>query len=196
MISARALLSWPVLQFFAFDIVWLICAWSSPRPSAALWSGAVAVPFMAASVWAASMDAKSDPAAFRLRTSGKILAAAAIGYAVDSGLFALGYFVLRTPEGNEVSANLAPLWLAFLWVGFATTLTGALSWLSSRPVLTLTLGAVAGPVSYLAGASFGAFAVKGPWLWLAIVWGPLLWILLRVTSGSRAPASSTAATEG
>jgi Protein of unknown function (DUF2878) len=52
---------------------------------------------------------------------------------------------------------LSPFWLWALWVMFALTLNASLSFLQTQPLaLSALLGLVFGPLSYVAGAEFGA----------------------------------------
>ena len=43
-----------------------------------------------------------------------------------------------------------------MWCGFSATVNHSLSWLHNRYVASAFLGVVSGPLSYLAGAKFGA----------------------------------------
>lgn len=88
----------------------------------------------------------------------------------------------------------APPWVLVLWLLIAATLRGALSWLSGRYVLAAALGAVAGPLAYVAGERLGAATVGDP-RWLSLVslameWGlatPLI-VLLAHRIGATHPA--------
>lgn len=51
---------------------------------------------------------------------------------------------------------LAPLWMAGLWVNFATTLNHSLGWLKGQPFIAALLGGVGGPLAFLAGVKLGA----------------------------------------
>ncbi len=51
---------------------------------------------------------------------------------------------------------LAPLWITAMWGGFAATLNHSLSWIKPKPFLGFILGAIFGPLSYMAGAKFDA----------------------------------------
>ncbi|WP_339650243.1 DUF2878 domain-containing protein [Halopseudomonas pelagia] len=69
------------------------------------------------------------------------------GTAVDSFLLQMGVFSF---SGDPL---LAPLWLVLLWAMLGTTLNHCLAW-SAKPVWrACLLGAIAGPLSYFAGAS-------------------------------------------
>jgi len=103
--------------------------------------------------------------------------ALAIGLVWDSALASSGW--IRFTSGVLVD-GVAPPWILALWSLFATTLNVSLGWLKGRIVLAALLGAVAGPLSYWAGARFGAidFIALTPALCaLAIGWAvmtPLL----------------------
>jgi hypothetical protein len=56
-------------------------------------------------------------------------------------------------------SNLAPYWMAALWVIFATTLNLSLAWLKYRKFFAAILAAIAGPLAYLAGTRLGALAM-------------------------------------
>ena len=71
----------------------------------------------------------------------------------------------------------APFWIISMWAGFAATLNHSLYWLAEKWLLAFLMGAIFGPLSYLAGIKFGAlnfnpnFKTLGI---LAIVWGIVL----------------------
>ncbi|MGH7965846.1 MAG: DUF2878 domain-containing protein [Candidatus Binatia bacterium] len=79
-------------------------------------------------------------------------------------------------------AWLCPLWITALWMIFATTLHTSLRWLAGRYALAAILGAVGGPLSYYAGARFGALTLyPHPTLTLAtitIVWAIVMPVLI------------------
>ena len=77
---------------------------------------------------------------------------------------------------------LAPVWIIAMWMLFSTTLNHSLSWLKGRPWLSFLLGAIFGPLSYIAGTRLEAIAFNGDW-WtivgmLAIVWGASMMLLM------------------
>ncbi len=78
-------------------------------------------------------------------------------------------------------AGTAPSWMMALWAIFATTLNVSLRSLRTHPGLAMILGAVGGPLSYLAGARLGAltFAATGPALSaIGLGWAILTPVLL------------------
>lgn len=82
-----------------------------------------------------------------------ILAFTSVGVIWDSLLI---YFGALSFSNSPVSA---PLWLACLWLLFACTLNHSLAWLKSKLLIAAFLGAVAAPLSYLAGIKLGAASV-------------------------------------
>jgi hypothetical protein len=71
----------------------------------------------------------------------------------------------------------APYWIIALWASFAMQLNVAYGWLKHRVWLAVLFGAIAGPVSFHAGAALHALRVDNPWRTmpaLAIGWACLL----------------------
>ncbi|MNF46191.1 hypothetical protein D3C84_273460 [compost metagenome] len=84
----------------------------------------------------------------RWRDEGRLVASVLIaGSALDSFLLQFGVFDFGAER------LLVPLWLALLWALFATTLNHCLAWTARPWWLGSLLGALAGPLSYWAGAS-------------------------------------------
>jgi hypothetical protein len=115
-----------------------------------------------------------------------IFLVALVGIIIDSGLFAAGVF----NDGSE--RHIAPLWLIGLWLLFATTLNHSFSWLHQRYVLAIVLGAISGPLSYLAGVKLGAvsFGIEqvSALLLLALIWAVLFPVSLFVATANRSLA--------
>jgi hypothetical protein len=88
-----------------------------------------------------------------------LLSAAALGLLVDSLLLSSGW--LEYPNGLWL-AGFAPYWIVAMWMLFATTLNVSLAWLHGRLVLAALLGAVGGPLSYLAGEKLGGIYLLQP----------------------------------
>jgi len=108
-----------------------------------------------------------------------LLAAAALGLALDSLQLNLGVF--RYPSGTPL-AGLAPPWIVVLWLQFATLLHFGLRWMAGRYRLAALLGFVGGPLSFWGGERLGAieFASPAAYLALACVWSAamptLIWL--------------------
>ena len=115
----------------------------------------------------------------------RLLATAGVlGFLLDSLQALLGVFSFGT--GGALSW-MSPLWMIALWPNFATTLHTSLSWLAGRYALAAVFGAIAGPLSYYAGAQLGALSLH-PHLFvslgtLSVVWSiltpGLLWLAAR-----------------
>lgn len=85
-----------------------------------------------------------------------VLIAIALGLVHDSLLLHSGY--IRFVE----SAYLPPLWLVCLWALLGITLNHSLVWIYSRPLWSALLGAIAAPLSYLAGVSLSSAEWSSP----------------------------------
>jgi hypothetical protein len=82
-----------------------------------------------------------------------VLAAVMIGAFWESLLVHTGLLVY--PNG-EIIPGAAPYWLLGLWALFAIQFNVVYAWLKHRLWLAALLGAVAGPLSFRAGAALGA----------------------------------------
>lgn len=76
-----------------------------------------------------------------------------VGYVADSILVLAG--VLRFPA-QAVLGWPSTAWMVALWVLQAAVLGGAMSWMRDRFVLAAVVGAIGGPLAYLAGVRTGA----------------------------------------
>ena len=89
------------------------------------------------------------------------------------GLFGVYHFHAE----NLMVLGVIPLWLCYMWLGFATCLPISLSWLLRSPPLLLAFFSIGGTLSYLAGRSLGALAfessvipvIAGVWFIIACV---------------------------
>jgi hypothetical protein len=161
-----------ILNFVGFQLGWLACV-AGPgqgRP----WIGPLVVGLFL------SLHLLMTPS--RRREGMLALMLAAIGTATES--LHLGFGVFQTPP-SSLAPWLCPTWLTLLWVNFAPTLHGSMSWLIGRPGWAAGLGAMGGPVSYYAAHRLGAisFPADPPTaslLVLAVVWAVAMPALLRV----------------
>ena len=102
-----------------------------------------------------------------------LLLAGAGGWLWESLVHGLG---LITFTGYSADALLAPLWMAGLWVNFATTLNHSLAWLKGQPFIAALLGGAGGPLAFLAGVKLGAATFTDPVLTtlvLVVAWSVL-----------------------
>ena len=114
---------------------------------------------------------------------------AVIGISIDYILYQQQIFVFDKPG--------FPLWLALLWLAFATTIKAFLSFLQTRLVLAALLGMCAGPISYYFAMQLNAVSFSQPLTYtltiLAIAWAvllPLLLVLNRLLSTSASKKKS------
>lgn len=88
----------------------------------------------------------------------------------------LTYFELFVFESGVFIAGLAPYWIFMMWLLFSSTLTITFKWLYGRYWLAMVLGAVFGPLTYMAGERLGAVDI--PQKLLASIVISLGWAIL------------------
>jgi len=114
-----------------------------------------------------------------------------VGLVFDSLLVISGW--LQYPSG-VLFPGTAPYWILAMWALFATTLNVSMSWLKGKAFLASVLGAIFGPLSYMAGQRLGAIEFvnsQSAIIALAIIWALVMPLLVTVASrldGSRKPA--------
>lgn len=131
------------LNVLLFQAGWFACVLGAARGEA--WIAALAAAAVLA--WHAA----------NARSPGREVALAAlatgVGIVFESAMARLG--IIEASSGILVP-GLAAYWLVCMWALFATTFNVSLRWLHGRPLLAAALGAVGGPLAYLAGARLGA----------------------------------------
>jgi hypothetical protein len=161
-----------LLNFAAFQIGWFACVLGAANDLP--WVGPVVV----AAVVALHLATVRRPVAELYL----VLSAMAVGLAVDSLLLATGW--LRYSVGLWLP-GLAPYWIVAMWALFATTLNVSMGWMRSRPILTVLMGAIGGPLSYLAGEKLGAIELTHPVQALAalsLAWAIAMPLLMRLSA--------------
>ena len=126
-----------------------------------------------------------------------LLSVTALGVVTDSTLTLIGLF-----EFNEGTESIIPVWLIFLWLGFAASLNHSLSMFHRNPWLAALAGGVFGSLSYLAAMRLGAVSfplgVMVTGLVLLVVWAVLfpvsLWLARWVSSDEDSTLINTPAT--
>jgi hypothetical protein len=101
-----------------------------------------------------------------------------MGLVFDSLLVGSGW--VRYPSGMLFS-GIAPYWILAMWALFSTTLNHSMGWLKNSLVLAFVMGAVFGPLSYLAGQRLGAIELVDFWssmVALAIIWAVVMPVLV------------------
>lgn len=107
-----------------------------------------------------------------------ILLAGLIGFGVEAIKKSTGLVIY---QADVPGGLMPPIWMIALWLLFISTLTASLGWLRGRYLLSFALGAVFGPLSYLAGEGLGAITLPHPPLFsimaFAMTWAIVLPIL-------------------
>ncbi len=157
-----------LVNFVLFQIGWFACVIGAGR-GAPVAGTVLALLIVAAHVMRAARPVEE------MKLIGVALA---LGLVWDSALASTGW--IRFASGM-IFDGVAPPWILALWALFATTLNASLGWLKGRTVVAALLGAVAGPLSYWAGARLGAieFDAWTPALCaLAVGWGAMTPLLV------------------
>jgi hypothetical protein len=80
---------------------------------------------------------------------------------------------------------LAPIWITTMWVGFSTTINYSLKKLNKKKYIGFILGAVFGPIAYLAGERYGAISLMQPKFYALIIlslsWGGIIPLLFKIS---------------
>ena len=88
-----------------------------------------------------------------------VLLVTVLGSCLDAAVMSLGAFSFPVTTGELWPY---PLWMSGLWLSFAMTLNHSMSWLKNRYVAAAILGAIGGPLCYIAAESFGAISLLEP----------------------------------
>lgn len=159
-------------EWIGFQAVWFACALGAAN--GLNWPGVVAALVFLGAVLFGRGWARAEV--------GAIAASGVIGAGAESLMVASGLVVYAA---GVPGMALAPLWMIALWLAFGGTLA-ALDAMVGTPLAlrTVLLGAIAGPLAYLAGARLGAVQFPGAvWpalLSLALVWAIALPVLLQL----------------
>lgn len=151
-----------LVNFVLFQVGWFACV--LPAAEGRMWLGPLAV----AAIVALHLGFVSREGE-RARELRYVLLVGLLGLVLDTGLRAVG--AIRYPTSEAVwSSALAPPWITALWVLFATLPFHSLQWLKGRTALAVGLGAVGGPLSFLAGSRSGAvgFATEPALTWICL----------------------------
>jgi Protein of unknown function (DUF2878) len=178
-----------LINIFSFQAGWFACVLGAAHGKPLLGPAVVAV-LLGLHLYLAA-DVK--------REIHLLVVATAIGFVIDSLQAKLGIFSFGK---SSASSWVSPLWMTALWPNFATTLHTSLGWMAEHYALAAILGAIAGPLSYYAGAHLGALSLHPNLLVslgvLSVVWGiimpVLLWLAGPSPGASRISGSPDAAT--
>ncbi|MCO4821621.1 MAG: DUF2878 domain-containing protein [Flavobacteriaceae bacterium] len=96
-----------------------------------------------------------------------------LGFLLDS---LLAYTGLIEYKLNFGLTQTAPLWILFLWIGFALTLNHSMSWLLNKPKLGTLFITIGAPLSYFSAEKLNAIKINQTLTTLLLV--SLLWLLV------------------
>ena len=170
-----------LFNFVAFQIGWFACVLSASN----------GLPFLGLLVVSLIVTLHVQMSEWRSHELILVFLSVVLGLVFDSLLVMSGW--LRYPSGVLFS-GIAPYWILAMWALFATTLNVSMSWLKGKPFLASVLGAIFGPLSYMAGQRLGAMEFvnfQPAIIVLALIWALAMPLLLTVASrldGSRKPA--------
>ena len=170
-----------LLNFVAFQIGWFACVLSAAN----------GLPLLGLLVVSLVVVLHVQFSEWRSHELILVCLAVVMGLVFDSLLVISGW--LQYPSG-VLLPGIAPYWILAMWALFATTLNVSMSWLKGKAFLASVLGAVFGPLSYMAGQRLGAIEFvnfQSAIIALAIIWALVMPLLVTVASrldGSRKPA--------
>jgi hypothetical protein len=158
-----------LLNYVLFQGVWLAAVYgaSEGRP----WQGMLAAALMLLVHLALVQE--------RWRELRFVLLVGLLGSLADSLLSGLGFLSYAAP-GRAWSGAWVPPWIAALWLAVGMMPAFSLSWLRGRLLLAAALGALGGPLSFLAGERVGVVASTGQatWVCLALEYALVMPLLL------------------
>ncbi|MEO8224856.1 MAG: DUF2878 domain-containing protein [Gammaproteobacteria bacterium] len=161
-----------IANFVGFQSVWFLSLFGAGSHRA--WLGALALAIFTA--W------HFTTAAHRRADVFLIVAACIVGFVVDTTFIQAQLLAYAEPGPFPA---VAPYWIIGMWVNFALTLNGSMRWLHGRYWLSAALGAVGGPLAYVAGVRLGAaeLLASGPVVYgaLAVVWSVAVPVLVLAT---------------
>ena len=154
----------PGLQLLAFQGVWIVSAFGAAAGMA--WPGIVsAVVLLGWYVLAVGGGHRGIVLALSCGLTGLIAETALVGF---------GWVRYGAPWPHP---DLAPIWVIGLWAAFATTLQPTRRLLGLMPLTkAAVVGALLGPLSYLAGERIGALTLAEP-VWTSLFATAAVWCI-------------------
>lgn len=150
-----------VINFLLFQLGWFSCVLGAANGYPLLG------PVVVAAILVAHFNLVDHP-----RKELMLIAIAGLmGAVFDTVLVRTGW--LTYPNGMLLEAT-APYWIVTMWLVFASTINLSMRWMHGRMLAALVLGAIGGPLSYLAGARLGGLEFieqSHALIALAVGWG-------------------------
>lgn len=171
-----------VVNFMLFQIGWVVSVVGASR-------GNPAAGVIYAAAWAL-LHHWHIPG-YRFHELLLVLAAAGLGFIVDSLLVVGGYIAF---PAHASLGSPSTVWMVSLWAMFAMTLRHSLGWLRGRHLVAALLGAVFGPLAYWAGSRIGAIHIHdGAVPAIAAAWAASMAGLLAIERLTRLSVAATTA---
>lgn len=102
-----------------------------------------------------------------------------MGFSVLCGLLFDGFLAHQGALTYQMTLHswsyLPPLWIMFLWIGFAATVRVGLQWLLKNPIIGGLFMLLGAPLSYYSAARLGAVVIND--LWQVMTFVGLTWLL-------------------
>ena len=146
-----------VINFIAFQVIWLLCVFGAAYGYP--WLGPVAV------VGWMLVHLKLHETIARQEMQ-LALFAALLGYGLDSIMVLLDIFQFTEPAQLGYPSA---LWMVALWLNLALTIRHSLAWLNHHYVWISLFGGIGGALAYWAGERIGAITMQDKALGLIVV---------------------------
>ena len=148
-------------NFLFFQLGWFLCIFGAANHHI-VWPVLIVIAYIILYISCSEIPSKEITLIFKV-----------IIYGVSADTLLIQSEILRFEESWPLP-GISPIWMWGLWAILATTLNSSMSWMKERYALAGVMGAVCGPLSYIAGISLGG----GEWLSqkvgivvLAAIWG-------------------------
>ena len=152
-----------MINFILFQLLWVACVLGADNQT--IWPALSIILIMLVIFLLPSIRAKND---FIF-----IITCLVLGFILDSSL---AYFNFIDYSFNYGFTRIAPLWILFLWVGFALTLNHSMAWIFNNAKLGYLLMALGPPLSYISAGKLGAVSINNMLLTSLLV--SLSWMLV------------------
>ena len=173
-----------ILNFGIFHIGWLACVLGAASDMA-LTGSLIAILLIALHLFRV--------ANFRTEFY-LVMAAVVIGFLWETLLLSQQWLAYA---GTSIGSSLAPYWLVVMWALFATTINVSMAWMKNRWLLAVVMGAVFGPMAFVAGEKLGAVQFldsQSALIALACGWAILmpliLWIADKINDTGQSPGET------
>ena len=160
-----------IINFILFQLAWFACVLGAAKAMPWLGVGATVVIL----AWHFYTAKQAKPEALLM------LMALMIGAIFDQVMLS-SHLIDYMHHGW--SADIVPVWILALWLGFATALNVTLRWMRGRYLIAILFGAIGAPLAYLSAAKLGALTLQGTatYIALGIGWAIITPLLLIIST--------------